>query len=147
MKTIEIDGKSYLIDMEKAEKAGLLKITNKKPMSWEDYDNAFNAIWRNERKFPAYFTISETQFATEEEAIAFRVLAMLINLRDAWCGEWNYEADSSQCACIVVECSGDICVLKWSTWGQHILQFPTYEMAVEFLQTFRDLIEKAKMFL
>lgn len=35
MKTIEIDGKSYLIDMEEAEKAGLLKRADKKPMSFQ----------------------------------------------------------------------------------------------------------------
>ena len=38
MKTIEIDGKSYLIDIEKATEQGLLKEKDNKPHSWEEYD-------------------------------------------------------------------------------------------------------------
>lgn len=37
MKTIEIDGKSYLINIEKATKQGVLKEKGNKPRSWEEY--------------------------------------------------------------------------------------------------------------
>ena len=45
METIEINGKSYLIDIEKATEQGLLKEKDSKPRSWEEYDRALKQLY------------------------------------------------------------------------------------------------------
>ena len=147
MKTIEIDGKSYLIDIEKAIEQGLLKEEDNKPRSWEEYDRILK---------PLYVTsgydkvgVGGTRydhFATETEAKAFCALGKLIQLRDAWVGDWKPDWSNDEVkyhVCIMVD---EICIDK-AIHIQHVLAFPTEEMAIDFINTFRDLTEEAKMFL
>ena len=150
METIKINGKSYLIDKEKAEQAGLLKRIGDKPISWDEYCEYFDELWKSKRNFAlCSFTIPETQFATQEEATALKALAMLINLRDAWLGEdiipakedafINSYFDKGNKKFDVFDCPDKA--------RDYVLRFPTYTMALEFLDTFRDLIEQASIFL
>lgn len=147
MKTIEIDGKSYLIDIEKATEQGLLKEKDSKPRSWEEYDRALKHLYITS----GYDKVGVggtryDHFATETEAKAFCALGKLIQLRDAWWGEWKPDWKKSNT-------KYGICAYrnKIDTFGfvldSCLLAFPTAEMAIDFLNTFRDLIEEAKMFL
>ena len=150
MKTIEIDGKSYLIDIEKATEQGLLKEKDSKPRSWEEFVKlhysedivrGFSATAFDYRQNPLY-----NRFNTAEEANAFCALGKLIQLRDAWWGEWRPDWKKSNT-------KYGICAYrnKIDTFGfvldSCLLAFPTAEMCEDFLETFRDLIEEAKMFL
>lgn len=143
MKTIEIDGKSYLIDLEKATEQGLLKEKDKKPHSWEEFMNT---------RFPMQCShgnredIVLSTALSQEEAKALKALNKLIILRDAWWGEWEPDWNNDENKyCIYSFNSGmrisDTC------YSPFFLAFPTKEMATDFLKTFRDLIEEAKMFL
>lgn len=153
MKTIEIDGKSYLIDIEKATEQGLLKEKDNKPHSWEEYIGACNENTESctnasnldtDDRYRAW-RFYDT-FNSPEEAKAFCALGKLIQLRDAWWGEWKPDWSNDEDkyhVCIMVD---EICIDK-AIHIQHVLAFPTKEMATDFLKTFRDLIEEAKMFL
>ncbi len=88
MKTIEIDGKSYLIDIEKATEQGLLKEKDNKPRSWEEYERQMMDI----KGFAATQYLDNREydkFSDINEANAFYALGKLIQLRDAWWGEWR----------------------------------------------------------
>lgn len=148
METIEINGKSYLIDTEKAIEQGLLKEKDNKPRSWREYDAAMdNGIYGAGEA--VMFSIAESVFPTKEEATAFAALCRLIHLRDAWWGEWrpdwvqaiDYNYNISYIA------YEDAMRVSPSVYDSRTLTFPTPEMATDFLSTFQDLIEQAKMFL
>lgn len=151
METIEINGKSYLIDTEKAIEQGLLKEKDNRPRSWREYENTASSnvflasVYQLENDNRAYDV-----FHSEDEAKAFCALGKLIQLRDAWWGEWRPFPDKMSPSVQVEAFSIWWNVCKFSISNQYItrvLAFPTKEMATDFLETFRDLIEQAKMFL
>lgn len=132
----------------------LKKIEDKKPKSWKEYQllvknklsfwtDAFDNLEKTDRS--GYSTFKE--FDTKEEAKAFCALGKLIQLRDAWRGDWkpdwtneNQSKHSIHCRCGKAQIS-----LNWT--ATRVLSFPTGEMRNEFFETFKDLIEEAKMFL
>lgn len=149
MKTIEIDGKSYLIDIEKATEQGLLKEKDNKPRSWEEYETtgalpdcnvSCASDYNNSDNF-AYDI-----FNSEEEARAFCALGKLIQLRDAWYDDWKPNWSEISTKYTIVNAKGEI-LINTAACNSRTLTFPTEEIAIDFLKTFRDLIEQAKMFL
>lgn len=145
METIEINGKPYLIDTEKAIEQGLLKEKDNKPRSWREYDAAMDN-GRYGAGEAVMFSIAESVFPTKEEATAFAALCRLIHLRDAWWGEWRPDWNEVYTKYTIVNARG--CIdFNTATFNSRVLTFPTREMATDFLETFRDLIEQAKMFL
>ena len=147
MKTIEIDGKSYLIDIEKATEQGLLKEKDSNPRSWEEYDKTIKLLHvTSEYDKVGVGGTRYDNFITANEAKAFCALGKLIQLRDAWCGNWKPDRDEVYTKYTIVNARGRI-ELNTATFNSRVLAFPTEKMATEFLETFRDLIEEAKMFL
>lgn len=154
MKTIEIDGKSYLIDIEKATEQGLLKEKDNKPRSWKEYiEMAKTATFIPSRDtYASYFDrrdkgkFTYDRFNSSVEAKAFCALGKLIQLRDAWWGEWRPNWDNGGNKYIITTERGNILASFMFVYNS-ILAFPTEEMRDDFLETFRDLIEQAKMFL
>lgn len=151
MKTIEIDGKLYLINIEKATKQGVLKEKGNNPRSWEEYRE--NILLYQRCKFSAEEYNSERTedfsykvFGSPEEAKAFCALGKLIQLRDAWWGKWKPDWNEMYTKYIIVKARGRI-TFNTATYDTRVLAFPTEEMRDDFLKTFRDLIEEAKMFL
>lgn len=141
MKTIEIDGQLYLIDIEKAKEQGLLKEKDSKPRSWEEYEK------NNSYCYVPDIRSKYNYFNSIEEANAFCALGKLIQLRDAWWGDWKPDWHiSSKCKYAIKVNCGKISKLELSSIST-ILAFPTKEMRDDFLKTFRDMIEQAKMFL
>lgn len=152
MTTIEINGKEYQLDIDKAKEQGVLKEKDSKPRSWEEYvkmaetvqivpcDAYANYFDKRQRR------ITYDVFNSVNEAKAFCALGKLIQLRDAWCGDWKPDWSNDEVkyhVCIMVD---EICIDK-AIHIQHVLAFPTEEMAIDFINTFRDLTEEAKMFL
>ena len=133
METIEINGNAYQLDVEKAKELGLLKDT--KPRSWEEYCNNTK---RN--------TYDYDEFSSREESMAFIAFGKLIQLRDAWYGNWKPDWDENYTKYTIVNVRGSI-KLCMGTLNSRVLTFPTKEMRDDFFETFRDLIEEAKMFL
>ena len=148
METIEINDKSYLIDIEKATEQGLLKEKDSKPRSWEEYDRTLKHLYATS----GYDKIGVggtryDNFATETEAKAFCTLGKLIQLRDAWVGDWKPDWNDSNKHkwCIINDIDNLVIGLYGNT--SRLLSFPTKKMANDFLETFRNLIEQAKIFL
>ena len=134
MKTIKIDNKEYQLDVEKAKKMGLLKDT--KPLSWEEYCN------NTKRNIYDY-----DEFSSREECMAFLAFGKLIQLRDAWWGDWRPDWHSnSKCKYTIEVGCGKISKMQAFTINTPLV-FKTKEMRDDFFETFRDLIEQAKMFL
>ena len=151
MKTIEIDGKSYLINIEKATKQGVLKEKGNKPRSWEEYRE--NILLYQRCKFSAEeYNFERTEdfsykvFGSPEEAKAFCALGKLIQLRDAWWGNWKPDWSNSEDKYFIWALKDDM-YIDTSMFIRHMLAFPTKEMANDFLITFYDLIKLAKIFL
>jgi len=151
METIEINGKSYLIDIEKATEQGLLKEKDSRPRSWEEYairrcktENFFSSTGVNDDDGEDVICDYDI-FNSMDEAKAFCALGKLIQLRDAWWGEWRpssvYSEDEYK-----IFMQGKIIVLS-PTYNNHTLTFPNQKMADDFYETFEDLINAAKMFL
>ncbi len=143
MKTIEIDGKSYLIDIEKALQAGVLTEKDTKPRSWEKF---MNTLFPMQCSHGNREDIVLSTALSQEEAKALKALNKLIILRDAWLGDWKPDwSNDEKKYCIYSFNSGmrisDTC------YSPLILAFPTKEMATDFFNTFRSLIVQAKMFL
>lgn len=152
METIEINGKSYLIDIEKATEQGLLKEKDSKPQSWEEHairrcktENFFSSTGVNDDDGGEYICDYDI-FNSMDEAKAFCALGKLIQLRDAWWGDWKPDWTDVRIKFSVIV-FGDKIVQSASVGTRRLLSFQTEEMRDDFLETFRDLIEQAKMFL
>lgn len=150
MEIIEIRGAKYQLDVEQATALGVLKEKPNRPMSWEEYkENSLHICGFNRYVASDYnvSTASYAYFATEDEARAFCALGKLIQLRDAWWDGWRPNLTSKENGTYTI-CNrkNEICI--GFIWDYNsILMFPTEQMRNEFLDTFRGLIEEAKMFL
>jgi len=152
METIQINGKSYLIDIEKATEQGLLKVKDNRPRSWEEYaamrsqdcDSIISATGINDDD--DVYICDYDLFNSEDKARAFVALGKLIQLRDAWWGEWRPDWKDNEFKYSIGIYFNRIDITYHANLS-YILAFPTAEMRDDFLSTFRDLIEQAKMFL
>ena len=150
METIEINGKEYQLDINKAKEQGLLKDT--KSRSWEEYvkiaetaqiipcDAYANYFDKKQKR------ITYDVFNSSAEAKAFCALGKLIQLRDTWYDNWKPDWDKIYTKYTIINARGRI-ELNTTVFASRVLAFPTKEMANDFLETFRDLIEEAKIFL
>lgn len=148
METIEINGKSYLIDIEKATEQGLLKEKDGRPRSWEEYDKKLKKSYLSSGYDLQALGVGGTRydsFSSEDEARAFVALGKLIQLRDAWWGKWRPSSVYSEDECCIFM-QGKIIVLS-PTCNNYTLTFPDQKTADDFYETFKDLINAAKMFL
>lgn len=152
MEKIQINGNTYLFDIAEAFKQNLLKQMPEIPTSWEEYNDTCdmsvgrNAYVYDTCEFGKRRTYYDT-FSSDDEAKAFCALGRLIQLRDAWWGDWrpDWEAGNSGKYGICVN-KNKVCSYNSYTYNS-ILVFPTEDMRNDFLDKFRDLIEQAKMFL
>ena len=125
-----------------------------KPRSWEEYCKqvyytpCFSigigtydgyVIERNRENVPFVNDVN-----TEEEAKAVVALCKLIQLRDAWWGDWKPDWMNDGTSKYVILCEKGVPTKCYNHTCQRILTFPTEYMRDEFFDTFRDLIEEAK---
>ena len=84
---------------------------------------------------------------SKELAEAFLAMMQLMSLRQAWIGDWkpNWENVTEDKFPIISE-DNQLSINMLSSVS-HPISFPTYEMAKEFLNCFKDLLEQAKILL
>jgi hypothetical protein len=129
MITITLEGKEYQLDIEQAEKLGLLKEKYGRVKSWEEF----------KRKYPNYFS-----HLTIQESKAFDAFTKLLKLRRDWIGEWEPDWNKPyDDKFIIYGYKNEIRICN-STITSASLSFPSYQLAQEFSETFHDLIEEAK---
>ena len=151
MTTITLEGKEYQLDIEQAEKLGLLKEKDNRVRSWEEFKEKYENI-----EGFIYATVSDCILTldspintpiqlTKHEAKALAAFSKLLKLRRDWIGEWEPNWEDSKTKCYVLECiENEVRIYPQWIYSRN-LSFPTKQMAHEFLETFRDLIEEAKI--
>lgn len=143
---LTLNGKEYLLDIEQAEKLGLLKEKDSRVKSWKDfakkYDKAY--IVDDTSAFPkegnVFYVGSQL---TIHEAKALAAFSKLLKLRRDWIGEWEPDWSTNEFKYMIVNWRANLQV-EHSQILCKSLSFPTQQMAKDFLETFRDLIEEAK---
>ena len=151
MTTITLEGKEYQLDIEHAEKLGLLKEKDNRVRSWNEYIKKYlgthgysynmNAHMITHSDTPIYTTDQLTQ----HEAKALAAFSQLLKLRRDWIGEWEHDWSIRGQLRGIIVVNHNRLTASASCTVSHPLTFPTEQMAKEFLETFRDLIEEAKI--
>lgn len=135
----------------------VFKKKDTKPRSWVEYcelmkiNNHFGYdIMTNGSIHPVKWALMntpnrwKTTLPSKELAEAFVAMAQLMSLRQAWIGDWKPDWSNEY---LIKYCiSGKCCDFEiWSlSKGRHPLSFPTQEMAEDFMNCFKDLLEVAK---
>ena len=148
MTTITLEGKEYQLDIEQAKKLGLLKEKGSRVKSWEDfakkYDTAY--IVNETSAFPIEANVFCTgSQLTVHEARALAAFSKLLKLRRDWIGEWEPDWEDIDASYGVIWMHKNKLQANIACTPSRSLSFPDYEMAKEFLKTFRGLIEEAKI--
>lgn len=150
MITIKLDGKEYQIDIEQAKKLNLLKEKDNKAKSDIEFVKKYCGVCGYSYNITAnMMTRSETPIYTADqltphEAKAIAAFSKLLKLRRDWIGEWepDWKDYSEKFILYRVGIKVRICGTI-NTAG--CFSFPTKEMVMEFVETFHDLIEEAKI--
>jgi hypothetical protein len=150
MTTIKLEGKEYQIDIEQAKKLNLLKEKNDRVKNWEEfkekYCHGFGYFYKeneDETLSTSFLVLTDEQL-TPHEVKALASFSKLLKLRRDWIGEWEPDWKQLNEKCILYRSKNEVCACSVITAGS-ALSFPTKKMANEFLETFHDLIEDAKI--
>ena len=135
----------------KQEKIIFKKKENTKPRSWKEYLEQYKNAPCYELGFDVnggYWNKS-TMYGngycavpSKELAEAFLAMMQLMSLRQVWIGNWEPDWRKS-ISCIVIEDNTLLTVTEYTS-AQHVLSFPTKEIAEDFLNCFKGLLEIAK---
>lgn len=152
MKTkVTINGVEYNLDLEKAKELGVLK-EDTICKSWEEffekYRNKRGLFYDEDNKKIEYVNtpINTIEQLTDNEAIAIKAFSKLLKLRrdciEDWNPDWSNDYDDETKYCVAV-LNNKICI-KHHYFESRTFSFPTKEMAEEFLECFRELLEDCK---
>ena len=133
----------------------VFKKKDTKPKSWEEYccqqqtnskegyciNNVTSEI--QEINWGLCTCSWKTVLPSKELAEAFLAMMQLMSLRQAWIGDWEPNWDGENFYNCIVLLGNKYIVEDFSKYRQ-TLSFPTEEMAEDFMNCFRDLLEKAK---
>ena len=149
METIILNGKEYQLDIKQAKQLGLLKEKDSRVRSWEEfrekYHNRFGYFQSNGITMKAHAPTSDGDQLTQHESKAISAFSKLLKLRRDWIGEWEHDWEKLDTKFTIFSShSNRLVVCDCMTTGAS-LSFPSRKMAQEFLDTFRDLIEEAKI--
>lgn len=146
---LTLNGKEYLLNIEQAKQLGLLKEKDGRVRSWEEF---VNKHLKSNSFYCHGSTVSQTtapnslpEQLTPYEAKALEAFSKLLKLRRDWIGEWEPDWETTSTKKYVIECVENK-IRTYTQWTYaRSLSFQTIQMATEFLETFRDLIEEAKI--
>lgn len=152
METIQelltLNGKEYLLNIEQAKKLNLLKEKDSRVKSWEEfrekYYNRFGYFQSNDITIKALSPTSDDDQLTQHESKAIAAFSKLLKLRRDWIGEWEPDWGNYNNKYIINHCNSELFCGSCQRISRS-LSFPTKKMAQEFLKTFKDLIEEAKI--
>ena len=142
----------YEIDKEKStfEKIVFKKKKNTKPRSWKEYlelNTGFDGCGINWNCGGVQTTGLHHRgkaIVPTEYGAPFIAMMQLMSLRQAWIGDWkpDWSSGYSSNYCVVgVGDRFDVCILSKCRYA---LSFPTIEMAKDFMDCFKGLLEIAK---
>lgn len=112
----------------------VFKKKDTKPRSWEEYrakvpENKLYKVWG--------------VVEGEELAEAFIAMMKLMSLRQAWIGDWkpDWKDTTSKWSIAYEKCKLGV---YYHYYISHSLTFPTKEMATDFMNCFKDLLNVAR---
>ena len=148
---LTLNGKEYLLDIKQAKKLGLLKEKDSRVKSWEEFKEKYKSNIAygfvdllGVEKFPGGISSTRNQL-TPHEATALAAFSKLLKLRRDWIGEWEPDWSNTNMGHGIIWVNKNEVKANMSYTIAFPLSFPDYKMAKEFLETFRDLIEEAKI--
>lgn len=146
---VNLEGKEYQIDIQKAKELGVIKEKDSRCKSWEEFKlkcRGSKGYYMDSVTGEIYNPVNPLgtgEQLTQQEAIAIQVFSKLLKLRRDWIGDWNpdwYNSENKYCISV---CETHIKVNSFCAI-QQTFSFPTREMAEEFLKCFKDLFELCK---
>lgn len=151
MITITLEGKEYQLDIEQAKKLNLLKEKDSRVKSWDEFKEKycnecgyFYEAHKN-RAVKTSSPISMCNQLTPHESQALVAFTKLLKLRRDWIGEWEPDWSDKETGHGIIWLNKNKIQANTAYTIAFPLSFPKYTMAKEFLETFRDLIEEAKI--
>ena len=149
----------YEIDKEKStfEKI-VFKKKDTKPRSWGEYyeqqiankkhgyyiDDAdcssVSVVWNEYAGADKWKNVLPSKELTE----AFLAMMQLMSLRQAWVGDWKPDWKDETRVKFIIICLENQVLFQNTYITSRSLSFPTSEMAEDFMNTFKDLLEIAK---
>ena len=146
-KQIKIDvPQGYEIDKEKStfENIILKPIDVKLPLSVDELLNRFYYLDNLGEVCRIGATPTKNHVSTEKRAKAFLSLMQLVELRDAWNGDWRADWNNENATKYSIVFNKDRKRLSSFTTCSCVLHFKTEELAEKFLAQFEGLINEAK---
>jgi hypothetical protein len=147
---LTLNGKEYLLDIKTAKQLGLLKEKDSRVKSWDEFKEKYSGskgyYWSS-----YYNNLEETgllltnEQLTPREAKALAAFSKLLKLRRDWIVKWEPDWLDPSDKFIFYRLGNDVSIYTSHHSAANGLSFPTKQMAREFLETFRDLIEEAKI--
>ena len=151
MTTITLEGKEYQLDIEQAKKLNLLKEKDNRVKSWKEFELKYSKrtgyYWHTfcNNLVESVVPTSTNEQLTPHEAKALAAFSKLLKLRRDWIGEWEPDWNKPYADKFIIYGYLNKVGVCNSTTTSASLSFPSNQMAEEFLQTFYDLIEEAKI--
>ena len=136
IKISDLVPQGYEIDKEKStfENIILKSIEVKLPLSYFEIPNLNYSIFDPHRRL---------NLSTENRAKAFVALIQLVELRDAWNGDWVSDFKNGISKYCIKFFQGGL-EIEHSCYTNFPLHFKTKELAEKFAEQFKDLINEAK---
>ena len=149
MTTVVLEGKEYQLDVKQAENLGLLKEKDNRVRSWEEFRekhrNRFGYFQSNGITMKAHAPTSDGDQLTQHESKAISAFSKLLKLRRDWVGKWEPDWTSNEIKYVLEASHNKNINVASYLFVSRPFSFPTLKMSQEFLETFRDLIEEAKI--
>ena len=134
----------------------VFKKKNTKPRSWKEYYeqqiankkhgyyiddedcSSVSVVWNELAEVNKWKNV----LPSEELAEAFLAMMQLMSLRQAWIGDWEPDWKDSTNWCIIFRMG--VLEVDFFNYTAHPLSFQTEEIAEDFMNCFKDLLEIAK---
>jgi hypothetical protein len=135
----------YEIDKEKStfENIILKPIDVKLPLSVDEIPNRFYFIGTYANLVKTECEPTKNQLSTENRAKAFLALMQLVELRDAWNGDWRADWKNNEIKYCIVKFKYETKIETYENYSE-VLYFKTKDLAEKFLAQFEGLINEAK---
>lgn len=145
-------------NMELIQEGDIYKLSPIKPKTWEEFCKSLPVFGEFFISCNSEIDIADTSnrrinedrnlLESKEEAEAILALIQLIRLRKAWVGEWDPERTGTSIYYIQSIVDGRLTISFVSRYMyRHTLTFPSESIAKQFMECFRDLLNKAERFL
>ena len=147
---VNLEGKEYQIDIQKAKELGVIKEKDTRCKSWEEFKLKYKYIrgyYSDSRIGEIYNPLSPINTCeqlTSQESTAIQAFSKLLKLRRDWIGTWEPNWKNMYIIKWGIECIKNNIQIDKCYAVSKPFTFPTKEMAEEFLKCFEDLFNQCK---